>query len=67
MSEVSGTSTTTVTSSTTLKGLVDTLDRLIDGGLLIDGEVIIGLAGVDLLRLDLKAMLAGVWDEKEAS
>lgn len=65
MSEVS--STTTVTSSTTLKGLVDTLDRLIDGGLLIDGEVIIGLAGVDLLRLDLKAMLAGVWDEKEAS
>lgn len=67
MSEVSSTSTTTVTSSTTLKGLVDTLDRLIDGGLLIDGEVIIGLAGVDLLRLDLKAMLAGVWDEKEAS
>lgn len=65
MSEVS--STTTVTSSTTLKGLVDTLDRLIDGGLLIDGEVIIGLAGVDLLRLDLKAMLAGVWDQKEAS
>lgn len=65
MSEVSN--TTTVTSSTTLKGLVDTLDRLIDGGLLIDGEVIIGLAGVDLLRLDLKAMLAGVWDEKEAS
>jgi hypothetical protein len=40
--------------------LVDLLDRLIDTGVVADGSVLITLAGVDLIRLDLKLLLSGV-------
>ena len=39
-------------------GLVDLLDRVIGGGLVVTGDVVIALAGVDLLYLDLKLLLA---------
>ena len=39
-------------------GLVDLLDRLLAGGAVVTGDVVIALAGVDLLYLDLKLLLA---------
>jgi len=41
-------------------GLIDALDRLLAGGVAVSGDVIIGIAGIDLIRLDLRALLAGV-------
>lgn len=40
--------------------LVDLLDRVVDRGAVVSGDVIISLAGVDLLRLDLRVLLAGI-------
>ncbi len=40
--------------------LVDLLDRVVDRGAVISGDLIIGLAGVDLIRLDLNLVLAAV-------
>jgi hypothetical protein len=41
-------------------GLIDALDRLIADGVTVTGDVIIGVAGVDLIRLDLRALLMGI-------
>ena len=38
--------------------LVELLDRVLDGGVVVDADIIIALAGVDLLRLDLRLLLA---------
>jgi hypothetical protein len=38
-------------------GLVDLLDRVIDRGAAVNGDVIITLAGIDLIRLDLRLLL----------
>jgi hypothetical protein len=38
--------------------LVDLLDRVIGGGVVITGEVVIGIAGVDLIYLGLRLVLA---------
>ncbi|MEQ4209025.1 gas vesicle protein GvpJ [Actinopolymorpha sp. B9G3] len=40
--------------------LVDVLDRLLDAGAYLDGTVLLTLAGVDLVRLDLRLLLASV-------
>lgn len=40
--------------------LVDLLDRVVDRGAVVSGDVIISLAGVDLVRLDLRLLLAGI-------
>lgn len=40
--------------------LVDLLDRVVDRGAVVSGDVIISLAGVDLIRLDLRLLLTGV-------
>ncbi len=40
--------------------LVDLLNRVVDGGIVISGDIVIALAGVDLIRLDLRALLVGV-------
>jgi hypothetical protein len=37
--------------------LVDLLDRVIDGGAMVSGDVLISLAGIDLIRLDLRLLL----------
>jgi hypothetical protein len=37
--------------------LVDLLDRVIDGGAMISGDVLIALGGIDLIRLDLRLLL----------
>ncbi|MFC0108351.1 gas vesicle protein [Kibdelosporangium aridum] len=40
--------------------LADLLDRIVDCGAVIRGDVIISLAGIDLIRLDLRALLVGI-------
>ena len=40
--------------------LVDVLDRLLDTGVVVDGQIVISLAGVDLVHVGLRAMLASV-------
>ena len=38
--------------------LVDLLDRLIEGGVVVTGDVVLSLAGVDLVYLGLRLVLA---------
>jgi len=38
--------------------LVDLLDRVLSGGVVIAGEVTLSLAGVDLIRISLRALVA---------
>jgi hypothetical protein len=40
--------------------LVDLLDRVIDRGAVVTGDIVIGLAGIDLIRLDARLLLAAV-------
>ena len=40
--------------------LVDLLDRLLAGGVVLTGDLTISLAGVDLVRLSLRALLVSV-------
>jgi hypothetical protein len=54
------TEVTTVRTATGLTGLVDALDRLIGQGAAIVGEVVIGVGDVDLIRVDLRALITGV-------
>jgi len=42
------------------EGLVDLLDRVIHKGAVVNGDVIISLAGIDLIRLDLRALLVAI-------
>jgi hypothetical protein len=42
------------------EALVDVLDRLLDTGVVVDGQVVISLAGVDLIHVGLRALLASV-------
>jgi hypothetical protein len=38
--------------------LIDLIDRVIGGGVLITGDVVLGVAGVDLVYLGLRLVLA---------
>jgi hypothetical protein len=40
--------------------LVDLLDRVLGRGAAVSGDLIIALAGIDLLRLDLRLLLAPI-------
>ena len=40
--------------------LADLLDRVVDRGAFVSGDVIIQLAGIDLIRLDLRLLLIGI-------
>lgn len=40
--------------------LVDLLDRLLAGGVVLTGEVTISLAGVDLVHVSLRALVSSV-------
>jgi Gas vesicle protein len=47
--------------------LVDLLDRLLGTGVVIAGDVVISLAGVDLVELRLRALLRTVRGETDDS
>jgi hypothetical protein len=40
--------------------LVDLLDRLLAGGVVIDGDLTISIAGVDLVAVELRALITAV-------
>jgi hypothetical protein len=40
--------------------LVDLLDRLLAGGVVLTGDVTISLAGVDLVQISLRALISAV-------
>jgi gas vesicle protein GvpA/GvpJ/GvpM family len=40
--------------------LVDLLDRLLAGGVVITGDLTISLAGVDLVHISLRALISSV-------
>jgi len=40
--------------------LVDLLDRLLAGGVVVTGDVTISLAGVDLVQISLRALISSV-------
>jgi len=42
------------------ESLVDVLDRLLDTGVVVDGQIVLSLAGVDLVHVGLRALLASV-------
>jgi hypothetical protein len=42
--------------------LVDLVDRLISGGVVVTGDVLLSLAGVDLVYLGLRVVLAPAHD-----
>lgn len=48
-----------------VEGLVDALDTLVDRGAAVSGDVVISLAGVDLIQLDLRLLLIGVSADTE--
>lgn len=40
--------------------LIDMLDRLLQGGIVIQGDVILSAAEIDLVRLDLRILIASI-------
>jgi Gas vesicle protein len=40
--------------------LVDLLDRLLAGGVVLTGDITISLAGVDLVRVSLRALITSI-------
>lgn len=40
--------------------LVDLLDRLLAGGVVVTGDITLRIADVDLVRIDLKALISSV-------
>ena len=56
MSELRSVTSTNVS----LAGLVDALDAILADGAVVNGDVVIGLDGIDLIRLDLRLLLAGI-------
>lgn len=45
--------------------LVDLLDRLLGSGVVISGDLVISLSGVDLVQVSLRAMITSVRAEME--
>lgn len=50
----------TRTSATSLGGLIDAIDAVLADGAVVAGDVVIALDGIDLIRLDLRLLLAGI-------
>nr|WP_202416691.1 gas vesicle protein [Pseudonocardia sp. SID8383] len=40
--------------------MVDLLDRLLAGGVVLAGDVTVSLAGVDLIRISLRALIVSI-------
>jgi Gas vesicle protein len=40
--------------------LIDLLDRLLYGGVVIHGEITLGVADIDLVKLDLRVLVASI-------
>ena len=47
--------------------LVDLVDRLIDGGVVVTGDVVLSVADVDLVYLGLRLVLAPAYETGDSS
>jgi hypothetical protein len=45
--------------------LVDVLDRLLDGGVVLTGDLTLAIADVDLVRISLRALICSITAEPE--
>ena len=45
-----------------LDGLVDALDGVINGGACVVGDVVISVAGIELIEINLRALIAAASD-----
>ncbi|MEU6401542.1 gas vesicle protein [Streptomyces sp. NPDC046985] len=43
--------------------LVDLLDRLLSGGVVLTGDVVLSIAGIDLVRISLRALIVSVSEQ----
>lgn len=43
-----------------LTGLVDAVDRLLETGAAVTGDIVLTLDGIDLVRIDLRLLITGV-------
>ncbi|MDT9701601.1 gas vesicle protein [Streptomyces sp. P17] len=43
--------------------LIDLLDRLLSGGVVITGDVVLSIADIDLVRISLRAVVLGVREQ----
>ncbi|MER7950514.1 gas vesicle protein [Streptomyces sp. NPDC096079] len=43
--------------------LVDLLDRLLAGGVVITGDIVLSIADIDLVRISLRALITSVTNE----
>ncbi|MGH8868339.1 MAG: gas vesicle protein GvpJ [Actinomycetes bacterium] len=55
------------TAPVTAGGLVDLLDRVVGRGAVVTGDLLVCLAGIDLLRVDLRLLLVSVDTALEAT
>ena len=46
--------------------LVDLLDRLLGAGVVLSGDIVISLSGVDLVEISLRALITSVRAHQEA-
>jgi hypothetical protein len=51
------------TQATSTISLVDLLDRLLGTGIVVAGDVVISLAGVDLVEIQLRALVRSVRED----
>ncbi|WP_370969100.1 gas vesicle protein GvpJ [Amycolatopsis sp. cg9] len=49
-----------LTGDSPAEAVADLLDRVVHRGAVVTGDVIISLAGIDLVRLDLRLLLLGL-------
>lgn len=45
--------------------LIDLLDRLLSGGVVITGDVVLSIADIDLVRISLRAVVIAIRDQVE--
>ncbi|MFI6417234.1 gas vesicle protein [Streptomyces sp. NPDC050842] len=45
--------------------LVDLLDRLLSGGVVLSGDIMLSIADIDLVRISLRALIVSVDSETE--
>jgi hypothetical protein len=57
---VSATGAVTVEHRARNVALIDLLDRLLQGGLVISGDITLAAADIDLVRLDLRILVAAI-------
>ncbi|WP_155058426.1 gas vesicle protein [Streptomyces blattellae] len=47
--------------------LIDLLDRLLTGGVVITGDIVLSIADIDLVRISLRAVIVSVQEQQWAA